>query len=349
MVHRIGWVVLASAIGWAAPAAAQVTTDQPASIVVFPKVVVDASRDTVIQLSNTANATVGVRCWYVDARLLFPELPPGPSNPPQWIVTDFELVLTRQQPTVWVGSRGRPIDALDEPCAVRPPDYDCYGAGFDPGRVPALSDGFAGELRCVETDPSGAPISGNHLIGEATLEDRNSGDVSKYSALGFAGLDANDGDDELRLGEEYVGCPDSLLLDHTTDGSEVVAVGAGSSVATQLTLLPCAANLDTLDPETIIVLFSITTELETRFSAALSLQCWRNAELGDINPVFAAPLLGVPTAQTRIRAAVQSGPGVLAVAEETRRVADDNPTAARAAANIHVDGIRSAVDVITLP
>jgi hypothetical protein len=78
------------------------------------------------------------------------------------------------------------------------------------------------------------------------------------------------------------------------------------------------------------------------------LQCWRNAELGDINPVFAAPLLGVPTAQTRIRA-VQSGSGVLAVAEETRRVADDNPTAARAAANIHVDGIRSAVDVITLP
>lgn len=272
MAKRAAWALAAVVFGLLSPVGAQVTTEHAASIVVFPKVVADASRDTVLQLSNTANAAVGARCWYLDGALSFPELPPGPLNPPRWVVTKFELFLTRQQPTSWVASRGRSVDPSDDPCSNFPPTYDCYGAGLDPGSIPPLPAGFSGELRCVETDLSGAPVSGNHLTGEATLEDRASGDVSKYSALGFAGLETNDGDDELRLGEEYVGCPESLLLDHTTDGTALPSL-ASSTTTTELTLVPCAANLDTQSPELVTVTFSISNEFEQQFSAARSVTC----------------------------------------------------------------------------
>jgi hypothetical protein len=209
-----------------------------------------------------------------------------------------------------------------------------------------LPAGFSGELRCVETDLSGAPVSGNHLTGEATLEDRASGDVSKYSALGFAGLETNDGDDELRLGEEYVGCPESLLLDHTTDGTALPSL-ASSTTTTELTLVPCAANLDTQSPELVTVTFSISNEFEQQFSAARSVTCWVNVELGALDMVFTATTLGTATAQTRMRPSAMSG-GFLAVAEETRRAAANNPPAASAAANIHIEGARTAVDAIIL-
>jgi hypothetical protein len=347
MVNRVAGLLVAGVFGLLPAAGAQVTTEHAASIVVFPKVVVDVSRDTVIQLSNSANATIAAHCWYVDGALVAPELPPGPLNPPRWTITNFDLVLTQQQPTSWVASRGRPVDPLDEPCGNFPPAYDCYGAGFDPGPVPALTDGFAGELRCVETDLSGAPVSGNHLTGEATLENRATGDVSKYSALGFAGLEANDGDGELRLGEEYVGCPQSLLLDHTSDGTAVPSL-AGSTTTTQLTVVPCRANLDTLDPESITVIFSISNEFEQQFSAVLNVQCWANFELGEVNQVFTATTLGTATAQTRMRPSAVSS-GFLTLAEETRSAAGDGPPAASAAANIHIEGALTAVDSITLP
>src|SRR4030095_11966578 len=49
------------------PATAATTTEQSASILIFPKVIVDGSRDTVIQISNTNNSMVHAACFYVNA------------------------------------------------------------------------------------------------------------------------------------------------------------------------------------------------------------------------------------------------------------------------------------------
>ena len=116
MTRRVALLAAALALGWAAAAGAQVTNEQPASMLVFPKLIVGGSRDAVIQVSNSGNSTIGVHCWYVDGALTFPDLPPGGINPPRCAVTDFQLVLTQKQPTSWVASRGRPVDPLDNQC-----------------------------------------------------------------------------------------------------------------------------------------------------------------------------------------------------------------------------------------
>ena len=241
-------------------AQAQVTTERSSSILVFPKVIANGTRDTVIQITNTSNSMVHAHCFYVNGALTFPEFPPGPQNPPLWIETDFDIWLTKQQPTHWVVSQGRLVNAADQPCSNNAgvpngqsggffPDggfFDCNDAGLDPGRVPPVVDYFTGELKCIEVDPSGAPLSGNHLKGEATTTtfnvcdpgnplDPSDGhcvletgstctddgdcdetvlDVAKYNAIGVIGNENNDGDNVLCLGgEPSEECPNGAEYD----------------------------------------------------------------------------------------------------------------------------------------
>jgi hypothetical protein len=179
---RVG-LMAAMLVGVVAPAVmADVTTEQSSSILVFPKVVADGTRDTIIQITNTSNSMVHAHCFYVNAAPVLANEPPGPGNPPQWVEIDFDIWLTKQQPTHWVVSEGRLVDPSDGRCqpqrfgfsaggqgATAATIFDCNGAGFDPGRVPPQVEDFQGELKCVEVDASGAPLAGNHLKGEATI------------------------------------------------------------------------------------------------------------------------------------------------------------------------------------
>jgi hypothetical protein len=94
-------------------------------------------------------------------------------NPPLWQEIDFDIWLTKQQPTHWVVSRGRPVNPNDPVCDRTADNYECPDSGIDPGRVPPVVSDFVGELKCVEVDASGAPISGNHLKGEAAVITQN--------------------------------------------------------------------------------------------------------------------------------------------------------------------------------
>jgi hypothetical protein len=239
----------------ASGAAADVTTERSASIIVFPKVIADGTRDTIIQITNTSNSMVHAHCFYVNAAPVLPDEPPGPGNPPQWQEIDFDIQLTKQQPTHWVVSLGRLVDLSDPRCSVS--DTDCNDAGFDPGRVPPQVEDFVGELKCVEVDSSGAPLAGNHLKGEATIVivDRcdnptgqtdagfcasdnstctenhdcpgTTGDVAKYNGLGVEGLETLNDDGtlclggdptaECPLGAEYNACPETWILNHLVD------------------------------------------------------------------------------------------------------------------------------------
>ncbi|MEO8605554.1 MAG: hypothetical protein ABI629_23500, partial [bacterium] len=160
-------------LGLAGGAGAQVTTENSASVLVFPRVIANGTRDTVIQITNTSNSVVFAHCFYVNGASRVADQPPSKGNPPLWTEVDFDLVLTKQQPTHWVVSQGRLVGATDPPCSAAPANYSCNGAGFDPGHIPPVVEYFTGELKCIEVDPSGAPLSGNHLKGEATLVSRN--------------------------------------------------------------------------------------------------------------------------------------------------------------------------------
>ena len=363
------------------PARADVTTERGASVLVFPKVFFDSAStvalqsrgpvDTIIQISNTSNSIAFARCLYVNAAPVDPTRPASITNPPQWQETDFEIFLTRQQPTHWLVSTGRLTDASDNrPCAS-----GCNGAGFDPGLIPPVADPFEGELKCIEVDSSGAPISGNHLKGEVTIVSQLTGDVSKYNAIGILGLnDSNNSDDTLCLGggssqacptgAEYNACPESLVFSHFSENAtDPVAQELGNGplhVITELTLVPCTEDFENQVATQLNVQFAITNEFEEQFSTSIPVTCWANLPLNSIFPIFDVSVLGTRFAQTRITSPdtdvtgnVQSG--VLGVAEEFHQSGTERnglctgAPCSRAAFNLHTEGERPNGDVIVLP
>ena len=210
----------------ASSAGALVTTERGASILAFPKVLADATADTIIQITNISNNMVHAHCFYVNAA-------PDAFGNPLWQVTDFTIWLTKQQPTHWQVSEGRFVNPVDNTACIKDGQYqpssNCDGAGIDPGAVPPVAEGFTGELKCVEVDVAGNPIGGNHLKGEATLITTDD-DVSKYNAVGIQGTDlAGETGNELLLNQpnsadggepvgQYNACPNVLLLNHLAEG-----------------------------------------------------------------------------------------------------------------------------------
>lgn len=351
-------VAVLGTMALSAPAHAQevrrATTEYSGSVVIFPKVIWDGTRDTVIQIANTGNTLVYAHCFYINAAPRNPLLPPSVTNPPQWVETDFDIVLTRQQPTMWVASSGRRTDHTD--------GFGVYGSGYDPGLVPPVPQGFQGELKCVQVEDAGLPLSGNKLKGEASLIS-TTGDLSTYNAIA---LPANAGvlpGTELELsltngnpGGEYAACPDTLVFNHFAHGAVEPALssagslaGAGSCVAgncsitTTLTMVPCSEDLETGIPGRVTVGFLIYDEYESRLSASTTVECWFNWPLNQIspagpnNPFTPGALGGSTTRHTRIRPVPGQG-GVLGLAEETRT--SSSGATAVAAYNLHTQGNR---------
>jgi len=286
--------VLVSVLALASVARAEVSTDVSGSVLVFPKVIwtgnasdaVPASdRDTVIEISNTSNNLVHARCFYIDGR-------PDFFGVPVWQITDFQIWLTRQQPTHWVASQGRAVNPTDE--------FGSDGNGLDPGAIPPVPAGFQGELKCIQVDASGTPFGGNNLKGEAVIRSAD-GDVSKHNAIAILAnpeLAGADPANELRLDNsvnnfgEYNACPNTTLLDHFTDGANDTVVEEHNNVwcaddecpiRTYLTLVPCSQDLENAQPESVTVQFAIVNELEEIFSASTTVQCWKTFRLADVD------------------------------------------------------------------
>jgi hypothetical protein len=344
------------------PVSAESTTERSASILIFPKVVYDSSRDTAIQISNTSNSMVHAHCFYVDATPLC--LGSGDclsgtctgECKPQWQEVDFDIWLTKQQPTHWAVSVGRFANPFDQPCNRNLGNYECDGAGLDPGRVPPVSSfPFQGELRCIETDQSGAPISGNHLKGEATILGAR-GDATKYNAVGLLGEPfSNNGDNVLCLGggvsddcpsgAEYAGCGQKVILNHFAGGADNPLFGPTSAVETEVTLVPCRADYERQEATHLTVQFLAFNEFENRFSTSTPVDCWRSFFLTDISNVFAVTTTQTRFVQTQMRpAGVDSA--FVGVVEEYHTLDDQT---ARVAFNLHEQGTHETTDLIFIP
>lgn len=114
-VAFVAAVAMCAAIG----AEAQVTSDRPAAILVFPKVVIDSDGrdgrlDTFITVSNVSTQPINVLCYYINSTprcdngtgRCFPNRTCTGNCLPQWQQTDFRFRLTREQPTGWLASLG---------------------------------------------------------------------------------------------------------------------------------------------------------------------------------------------------------------------------------------------------
>lgn len=305
--------ILGGAFLWANSATAEVVSDAAAAVVVFPKIVVDteAGVDTVIQLSNTANNSVNVRCFYTNANAHCSNDPTticytnddcleaGPTGVcvDGWNETDFRFRLTARQPIVWRastglavfplrGSKGTPAD-----CAVTP----CLGPDGDSNEdsaIPAVAeDPFQGELRCIQFDDSMKLAESNDLAGETTIVTNNSIlDARGYNAVGIqarAGRQHPADENELVLSEDseamYAGCPGVVMMDHFFD--DAVEPITGDSVRTDLTLIPCSVDYEMQDAALFntTVQFLVFNEFEQRFSTSTRIRCFREVTLSDID------------------------------------------------------------------
>jgi hypothetical protein len=114
----------------AGTARADVASDKPAAVVLFPKLLVDSESglDTLVRLSNVSDKALNVLCYYVNVtpRCSLPGgacFPDGKVCPvqigdsklfgecvDQWQPTDFLIRLTREQPTAWLVSKGASVN-----------------------------------------------------------------------------------------------------------------------------------------------------------------------------------------------------------------------------------------------
>ncbi|GIW41749.1 MAG: hypothetical protein KatS3mg076_2326 [Candidatus Binatia bacterium] len=364
----------------AAPAGADVASDRAASILVYPKIVVDSGQgvDTLIQLSNTSQSLVQLHCFYIDATshcsisgvACDPEDPePCPNSAdlclPGWQEVDFRVFVTAEQPLGWVASRGLADDLLplDGRFLVGPTGESNVGT-----RIPPVSeDPFIGELKCIVTDENGRAIARNVIKGEATITrtafditkggpDEVEIDVAKYNAIGIQGIEGDsNGDNMLVLGSnEYNGCPNILVMDHFFDFAVNPAAPTGNAVASRLTLVPCQQDLLNQVPGGTTVQYLVFNEFEQRFSTSRPMQCLFDSALSRIdtrNPlrsIFSVYVAGTLTGQTRIRGV---SAGLLGILTETLATSADGSIArARTAAvNLHKQGVREQPDQIVLP
>jgi hypothetical protein len=312
------------------------TTEQPSSVLIYPKVI-NTTQDTIIQITNTTNLLTQAHCFYVNGQFF--------NGQALWQVTDFEITLTRQQPTHWSVRQGR---------AVNPFDAQTPTAGIDPGLVPPVPPGFTGYLTCVEVDAGGSPVSSNSLKGEATVGSINGpGAVnlaSKYNAIGIQACNvggclgggvANNGDNVLSLNNlEYAACPGGLLLNFAAEGGPDPALdGAGntpSQVSTDLTLVPCGGDFENLIPAQTTQTLNLRNEFEEPGSVTLvPVDCWAERTLGD--PIFGNQLtiggLGSQFGTSIIRPLSANDIPVLGVANVLRTAGDG--TSDTAATNLH--------------
>jgi hypothetical protein len=337
----------------------------------------------------------------VNGALTFPDLPPGPINPPLWTEVDFTIWLTKQQPTHWVVSQGRLVDATDPACsnnglmAVMPKAtgnndrvafYGCNGAGLDPGRVPPVVEYFTGELKCIEVDATGHPVSGNHLKGEATTVIRNvcdiednecevtgefcdeesdcdfeDFDVAKYNAIGIPGNENNNGDGILCLGgepssecpngAEYDACPSVWIANHFASEAPY-PIGFDEDAAevdTIWTIVPCTQNFESQDATSILVNVLVWNEFESAFSTNIPVTCWEEFELEERENVFDFDVLGSAFAQSRLAPSGQSGSGFLMVGTEEHEVTSGPEWESTADVNYHIENFGTRQDIITIP
>ena len=318
----------------ARPAAAELSTGEPAALLVFPLISVDASAgdDSLVQLTNADDVAVAVRCLYED--------PSGNRT-----FTPFAIRLAGNQPVAWRASLGlAPVPN-------------------DGGTIPPIAGPFTGVLRCLTVDASNAPSDRNALVGSVTVEHFGAAasaaaiDSAQYNAFGFDALPgAVNTDEQLILGgpaAEYAACPESLVLQSPFDAA-VLTLGTGGllqrTLSSTLALVTCAQGAST--PASAQVSFEITNEFGNRSSASgvlteqLVVPLSRIDSANPATSIFSAPIQGSATGVIRITSV--GGSGVLAVAVQAYADPTDAATRHTLAVSPQLDGERSDPDVVDL-
>lgn len=325
-----GLGLLAIPVWFGGQAQADINNDQAGSLIIFPKVIADGERDTVIKITNKSNMVTNAHCYYTNALgscnlagtscLDDGDCPTtGDSCNVIWQATNFDIRLTAQQPTFWRVSTGRfgdlfqPACEIGETCecdvngpsgALECPGFEPGGAGLNSIAVAGTGTDFYGELRCYQTmEDQTTPVGQNSLVGEAIIETISSGQVSAYDAVHVTGIEVGTDNDLLLDNSEYNACPEQLLFASHGEGAVAEINGTETEFSTELTLVPCTALYNFAVPVTASVNIFVYDEFEQRLSAdGVPVTCFSNNRLDDelFGSIFDATLGDRDYLKTRI-------------------------------------------------
>src|SRR5262249_1359720 len=151
--------------------------------------------------------------------------------------------------------------------------------------------------------------------------------------------------DECPSGAEYEGCGQRLFLTHFAEGADSLLFGPTSTVATEVTVVPCQDDFEHQVPTRVTAQLLAFAEFEIQFSASTPVECWRSFFLGDVSNIFRVSAALTRFVETQMRTP-DGNSGIVGVAEEYHRLDDQQ---ARAAFNLHEDGTRANTDLIFIP
>ena len=305
-------------------------------MLVYPGIIVSTNIDSVIELSNTSNQQIAVKCYYVNALgtcstsgascFATSNCPLiSDSCLPQWVETDFVTYLTPKQPLAWLASRGLsrsdlPLDGIFHRGANGESNAGTQVPPFGINAANLGGQSGLGELKCYVVNPDGTPSDSNVLKGELSVQVTRGGasifgvpvlvpDIAKDNAIGFRAIPgANNGDNQLVLGgdgAEYDGCPSTLILDHFFDDADDPV--SGNTIRSALVLVPCTENFVNQVPAKVTAQYLVFNEFEQRFSTSRLVDCFFFSPLNRIDTldpnrsIFSVYVAGTLTGQTRIR------------------------------------------------
>lgn len=393
---RMGVGAGVALVAMAGIANARSTTNRPASIVVWPKIVVDTSArwlvaptDTRLMLSSTnASGIKQAHCFYINATGHCSNDGAGCRDAtdcggrgecvPSWNETDFDVVLTQEQPLAWYASDGlaRGQFPLEGPFRCNAPfvNLQCFSDAQCPNNVgcntgqsnlgsaipPVPEDPFIGALVCIQFTggSQSAPdqtATRDKLYGDATI--LTGLNPARYNAVGLeaTGNGVSNGQLVLADGGNYASCPGVLILSHMFDGAvDPITNNVAIQYISDLTLVPCSNDFSTQTPGRSVAQFLVFNEFEQRFSTSRTVDCLFHAtQLSRIdtrNParsIFSAGVAGTLGGQTRIRGVggvPPLGSGLLGVAQANFPTG----TLSSAAYDLHQQG-NGRSDLMILP
>jgi hypothetical protein len=309
-------------------------SDTGAAVLVWARIFVDQTTDTVVQITNQSAQPRAAHCFYVnannrcantgevcsrsseceDASGFFGACQPG------WIEVNFDVIMTANQPLAWGAAEG--LSGSDVPCPGGFLDK-CKTSDTNGGtRVPPVGESpFVGELKCIEADPitrlppaCQGTACRNDLEGAATITrvEAVGGtpviDTEKYNAVGLRTTSVNNGDNVLTIGgpnAEYQPCADVLVFNHLFDGAIDPISGIGVAQS-NLSLVPCTEDFLVQAIPHVTAQFLVYNEFEQRFSTSRPVDCLLSSQISNIDTtqsnrsIFSASVAGTVAGQTRI-------------------------------------------------
>jgi hypothetical protein len=235
------------------------------SLLIYSRIDVAGSNDTLVTLTNDSTGPVRLKCYYAssdDLGIAYTGTATSAKKYKHFL--DFTIDLTHNQPIAFWAKSGQPAGFSQKVGGQVAPPFGIFPDG---------TIRTAGELKCwAVTDDGSTELHYNHLFGTASIMDFEFGQAAEYTAVAFQALGPSTltgtplgSPGELNLDNvEYDGGPNMLLGNFQPSGMIVETVSVGAA----------AKPVIGFDPATRVTLASLNQDLRQDYTPTITKLTW---------------------------------------------------------------------------